>query len=86
MARKEWRFSEERILIENYEKATISELEKLLPGRNADSINSKIKRLKILGKLKGNKSESAIQRAYQQRQKDDEGVIWSDVLDVLFNK
>jgi hypothetical protein len=67
MARKEWRFSEERILIENYEHKTIKELEELLPGRNADSINSKTKRLKILGKLKGYRTEEAVNRSYYQR-------------------
>lgn len=72
MARKSWRFSEERILIENYESKTITELEEMLPGRNADSINSKIKRLKTLGKLKGYKSDDAVKRAYQQRHEKEE--------------
>lgn len=67
MGRKSWKFSEERIIIENYESKTIAELEEMLPNRNADSINSKIKRLKALGKLKGYKSEDAVKRAYQQR-------------------
>ncbi len=72
MARKSWRFSEERILIENYENMTIKELESLLPGRNADSINSKIKRLKVLCKLKGNKSDDTIHRSYLQRERNPE--------------
>jgi len=65
--RKEWKPSEERILRENYNTKTIKELETMLPGRNADSINSKIKRLKSAGKIIEGRTEEARQRAYQQR-------------------
>lgn len=68
MARKKgWTYTEERILIDNYAIKTIRELEGMLPGREADSINCKIKRLKAAGKIKENKENEAIQRAYQQR-------------------
>ena len=70
MARKGWSYSEERLLIEHYEEMTIKELEELLPRRNADMINAKIKRLKSLGKIKEGKTEETIQRAYQQRSQD----------------
>lgn len=65
--KKAWKFSEERVLIDNYNNSTILELERLLPGRDADSINSKIKRLKFAGKIVGGKTEAAIKRAYEQR-------------------
>jgi hypothetical protein len=70
MSRKGWKFSEEKILIENYETKTIKELEAMLPGRNADMINAKIKRLKKVGRLAKGKDESAVQRAYEQRGKE----------------
>jgi len=70
MSRKGWRFSEEKILIENYETKTIKELEAMLPVRNADMINAKIKRLKASGRLGKGKDEEAIQRAYKQRGKE----------------
>jgi hypothetical protein len=65
--KKGWRFSEEKILIDNYNHKTIIELQELLPGRDADSINSKIKRLKSSGKIVGNRTEEAKKRAYEQR-------------------
>ncbi len=64
---KSWTYTEECILIDNYVLKTINELENLLPGRNADSINCKIKRLKNNGKLTKNKDSSTIERAYKQR-------------------
>ena len=67
MARKGWSYTEERLLIENYEDMTIKELEDLLPRRNADMINAKIKRLKTTGKIAEGKSEDAVKRAYEQR-------------------
>ena len=67
MARKKWSHSEARVLIENYNIKTIRELEDLLPGRGADSINAKIKRLKNAGKIKEGKTVDAIRRAYDQR-------------------
>ncbi|RKZ10840.1 hypothetical protein DRQ25_01660 [Candidatus Fermentibacteria bacterium] len=65
--RKGWKFSEEKILINNYHTATIDELRGLLPGREPDSINAKIKRFKKAGKIKGGKTEETISRAYDQR-------------------
>ena len=65
--RKGWKFSEEKILIQNYHTATIDELMGMLPNREADSINAKIKRLKKAGKIKGGKTEETISRAYEQR-------------------
>ena len=67
MARRGWSYTEERLLVERYNDMTIKELEKLLPRRNADMINAKIKRLKATGKIKEGKNEEAIQRAYEQR-------------------
>ena len=65
--RKGWKPSEERILREYYNTKTIKELEIMLPGRNADSINSKIKRLKTAGKIIEGKTNETRQRAYLQR-------------------
>jgi len=70
MSRKGWKYSEEKVLIDNYETKTIKELEAMLPGRNADMINAKIKRLKASGRLGKGKDEEAIQRAYAQRGKE----------------
>lgn len=65
--RKSWSYSEEKVLIDNYNSKTIKELMAMFPGRDFDSINSKIKRLKAAGKIIGGKTEEAIQRAYEQR-------------------
>jgi hypothetical protein len=65
--RRGWSYTEERLLIENYDSMTIKELEELIPGRQADSINCKIKRLKSLGKIVEGKKEEVIDRAYKQR-------------------
>lgn len=70
MPRRTWKFSEERILIEHYEVKTIAELQQLLPSRSADMINSKIKRLKALGRLGKEKTQEAVARAYRQRGKE----------------
>ncbi len=67
MARKGWSYTEERLLIENYNLMTIKELEELLPKRNADMINAKIKRLKSAGKIAEGKAQEAVKRAYEQR-------------------
>jgi hypothetical protein len=67
--KKSWKFSEEKILIDNYNTKTISELKELLPGRDADSINSKVKRLKVAGKIVGVKADETRKRAYIQRTK-----------------
>lgn len=65
--RKGWRYSEEKILLDNYNIKTIKELEFLLPSRNADSINSKIKRMKAVGKIIEGKTDETKQRSYKQR-------------------
>lgn len=75
--RKGWKPSEERILRENYNVRTIKELEELLPGRNADSINSKIKRLKSAGKIVEGKTENARKRAYEQRSGERKGTFFT---------
>jgi hypothetical protein len=70
MARKKrWRPGDEKKLIDNYADMTIQELMVILPGFSQDSINSKIKRLKAAGKIKGGKDENVVQRAYEQRGK-----------------
>jgi hypothetical protein len=65
--RSSWLYSEKALLANNYNDKTIQELEKMLPGRNADMINAEIKRLKAAGKIKGGKTEEARKRAYEQR-------------------
>lgn len=70
MARKTWLVSDEKTLIDNYETKTIVELMEMLPGRTQDSINTKIKRMKAAGKIKGGKDDDTKQRAYEQRGKD----------------
>ena len=64
---KKWKFSEEKILIDNYSSSTIKELMVLLPGRDGNHINMKIKRLKKQNRLTVIKSEEAVKRAYKQR-------------------
>ena len=65
--RRGWTYTEERLLIENYKTMTIKELENILPNRNTESINCKIKRLKLEGKIVESKDEDAVKRAYLQR-------------------
>jgi len=67
--RKGWKYSEEKILLKNYNIKTIKELEKLLPGRNPDSINAKIKRMKSSGKIIEGKTDKTKQRSYKQRER-----------------
>ena len=68
MPRKGWRRDVESVLINNYHTSTIYELVRML-GRNADSINAKIKRLKADGKLTGGKTEDTVQRSLTQRRR-----------------
>ncbi len=70
MARREWAFSEEKILIEHYNTKTIKELMVMLSNRGRESINNKIKRLKASGKINEGKTEKTKDRAYHQRGKD----------------
>lgn len=65
--RKKWLNSEINLLIDNYETKSIQELMEIFPTRSQDSINDKIKRLKAEKKLKGNKLQETITRAYKQR-------------------
>lgn len=67
MRRKSWSYTDEKKLIDGYDKMTIKELLKLFPGRNMDSINCKVKRLKAIGKLLGGKTSVTKQRSYNQR-------------------
>lgn len=67
--KKKWRSEDEKLLIDNYAVKTIQELLEMFPNFSQDSINSKIKRLKAAGKIKGNKENDAIQRAYDLRGK-----------------
>ena len=68
MARlKNWTYSEKKVLIENYNKLTIKELEALFPKRSREAINNKIKRLKRSGVIIEGKDTETIQRAYNQR-------------------
>jgi hypothetical protein len=70
MKRRGWRHKEKLTLVENYRTLTIKELEKLLPGRTRDSINSEIKRLKAEGKIIGGKTEETKKRSYEQRMRE----------------
>lgn len=66
---RSWKYSEEKMLIENYNKLTIKELEVLFPDRSRESINNKIKRLKYTGKIQQGKNKDTVKRAYKQRGK-----------------
>lgn len=67
MPRKVWKYSEVKLLIENYNKTT-EELTKLLPSRNKKSINRKLENLREEGKV-GHRSTDTIKRAYLQRKR-----------------
>jgi len=67
MRRRKWSFTEEKVLIDNYNKCTIKELELMFPERGRESINNKIKRLKSAGKIAEGKSEDTVKRSYDQR-------------------
>ena len=51
MTRKSWTYSEEKILIDNYNIKTIQELKEMLSDRDQDAINCKVKRLKKQNRL-----------------------------------
>lgn len=65
----QWSLSEEHELIKNYKISTIKELLKMFPKRSEDSINAKIKRLKIEKKIEGPKNTDVVDRAMKQRRK-----------------
>lgn len=70
--KKPWSFSDEKKLMDNYNTKTIQELMELFPSRSQESINNKIKRLKVEGKILGYKDDTTVQRAYKQRSEIDE--------------
>ena len=65
--RRKWLGSETKLLIDNYKTKSIKELMELLPERSQDSINNRIKHLKVAKKIKEEKSQEAIDRSYRQR-------------------
>lgn len=69
--RRDWSNTETKVLIDNYQDKTIKELQALFPERSAESINNKIKRLKKQGRIKDGKDQETVQRAYEQRGKND---------------
>ncbi len=64
---KRWTFSEEKILIDNYSTSTIFELIGILPGRDLDSINCKIKRMRKQNKIVGHKTPETVSRAHKPK-------------------
>ena len=64
---RQWTFSEEQVLIEHYATSTIFDLMKLLPGRDADAINCKIKRMRKQNKILSHKKPETVARAYKER-------------------
>lgn len=66
---KDWSYSEEKFLLENYKDLTIKELEQRFPNRSRESIYNKIKRLKRNGKLNEGIDEETRKRSYLQRSK-----------------
>lgn len=75
MRRRGWHIKEEEFLISNYAIMTIKELQSSLKelsnrDRTPDSINAKIKRLKIEKRIKGHKNEVTVRRSLIQRQKE----------------
>ncbi len=64
---KRWTFSEEKLLIDNYHTNTIFELIDILPGRDLDSINCKIKRMRKQNKITGHKTIETVSRAHKPR-------------------
>lgn len=62
---RKWTFSEEKILVDNYCTSTVFELKDLLPGRDEDSINCKIKRMRKQNKLIGHKTPDTVSRAHK---------------------
>lgn len=80
MGKRGWHVYEENYLVSNYARMTIKELSDGLlklanrreyERRSDDSINAKIKRLKLEGRIGGSKADSAIQRSLRQRRSND---------------
>ena len=75
MRRREWHIKEEEFLTKHYADLTIKELKKELENlsgrkRTADSINAKIKRLRVEGRIEGHKDNEAVNRSLTQRRKE----------------
>ena len=64
---KRWTFSEEKLLIDNYTTSTIFELIDMLPGRDLDSINCKIKRMRKQNKITEHKTAETVSRAHKPK-------------------
>jgi hypothetical protein len=66
---RSWSFSEEKILIDNYSTCTVFELIEKLPGRDEDSINCKIKRMRKQNKIITHKTSETVSRSHKERLK-----------------
>lgn len=66
MPRHGWTRSEEQFLIDNYESMTTEELAAALDRRTKKSINRKIEKLRLEGRI-GHRSRETVKRAYYQR-------------------
>ena len=62
-----WTEEDILFLIKFYKVMTIKEFKRAFPHRSEDSINSKIKRLKSEGRIKGEKTQSTVTRSLRQR-------------------
>jgi hypothetical protein len=76
MLKVNWTASEEKIIIENFDK-TNEELGKLLKGRSKKAITRKLEKLKEEGKI-GDRSKQTIKRAYKQRRRRTKAEILAD--------
>ena len=79
MGKRGWHVYEEDFLVNNYSKMTIKELSDGLmkladrrenERRSDDSINAKIKRLKLEGRISEYKEDDVVLRSLVQRRKD----------------
>lgn len=77
-----WTFSEIEIIIENAEKISVSELKKLLPDRSVKSIERKIEKLRVEGKI-GYRSKLALKTSKIRAMKPD---AWNDAWDDKWGK
>ena len=66
---RQWTFTEEKILIDNYSINTVFELMEKLPGRDEDSINCKIKRMRKQNKILTHKTPETVSRAHKEKLK-----------------
>lgn len=77
MIKVSWTSSEEKILIENFDK-TNDELSALLKGRSKKAITRKLEKLREEGKI-GDRSRQTIKRAYKQRHRRTKAEILADL-------